>query len=434
MARRAGLKDFKVRLRAIFKKNIIRNALTLITGTSIAQAIPIAFVPVLTRLYSPEDFGLFALFIAIISILGVMATARYEVAIMLPERDTDAANIAVLAASIGLVLSLLIFIIVLLASEQIASLLGNSEIAPWLFLAPISVAVIGVYQSANAWATRRKYFNNITVSRITESGATASIQVTLSHFFLTGGLVIGSVLGKLLACGVLLRRICHRDRKLIMGANKILMLENAIKYSAFPKYSVVGAFFDTAAQQLPVLFISRFYNSTTTGHFSLTFRVLSLPITLVSSAIGQVLFQRITELQRNNPDALRGFILGVFALLLLLISPIIPVLWFYSGPLFSFVFGDQWAPAGQMASIMGVAIVVRFAVSPLSGVLALEHNVGVGVAWQVLYFVTMFGTFWLFHYHPIAELILAFVVHEVVLYSIYLFLIVLRCNVQGESS
>ena len=420
-------------IRSIIKQDVVRNALTLITGTSVAQAIPIAIIPILTRLYTPEDFGLFALYIAIVSIFGVMATARYEVAIMLPEQDTDAANIAVLAAIIGIFLGLVLLVIVLLGRTQIANLLGNPDIAPWLFLAPVSVAVIGVYQSANGWATRRKYFANIVTSRVTESGTTAGMQLALAPIKLTGGLIVGSVFGKLVACWVLLRRIWENDKGLITGASKTRMLDNARQYSDFPKYSVGGAFFDTAAQQLPILFITRFFNPTTTGYFSLTFRVLSMPISLVSSAIGQVLFQRITELQRSNPEALRGYIFRVFVLLLVLVSPIVPILWFYGEPLFSLVFGDSWGPAGKMASVLGVAIVCRFSVSPLSGVLALKHNVKIGVAWQVLYFITMFSTLWVFRHHTIDELVLAFVIHEVALYSIYLFLIVYRCDVRGNS-
>jgi len=121
------------------KGNFVKNILTLMTGTTIAQAIPIAFTPILTRLYTPKDFGVLGLFVAITSILSVIANGRYELAIMLPEKDIDAINIVALGAIISTALSVVILIIVLLFHNVIAKKLGNSSIEPWLYFIPITV-------------------------------------------------------------------------------------------------------------------------------------------------------------------------------------------------------------------------------------------------------------------------------------------------------
>lgn len=107
------------------KSEFTKNIVTLITGTAFAQAIPIAISPILTRIYTPEDFGIFALFIAIISILGSIATARYELAIMLPKKDEDAINIFALCFIITCIISLLLFILVFLLNDYFKLLLGN---------------------------------------------------------------------------------------------------------------------------------------------------------------------------------------------------------------------------------------------------------------------------------------------------------------------
>ena len=78
------------------KSEFSRDVLTLMTGSTIAQAIPIAITPILTRLYMPEDFGVLALFVAVTAILGSIANGCYEFAIMLPEQDEDSINIAAL--------------------------------------------------------------------------------------------------------------------------------------------------------------------------------------------------------------------------------------------------------------------------------------------------------------------------------------------------
>ena len=111
------------------KSEFTKNVLTLMTGTSIAQAIPIAITPILTRIYSPNEFGLFALYMSIVSVVVIMATGRYELAIVLPKNNEDAANIVALSLVITLFISLLslIVITVLMLSNHIKEKKTDSE-------------------------------------------------------------------------------------------------------------------------------------------------------------------------------------------------------------------------------------------------------------------------------------------------------------------
>lgn len=112
-----------------------RNVLTLMTGTTLAQAIPIAISPLLTRLYSPEEFGRFALYMAVAMIASVMVTGRYELAILLPRQDKDALHIAALAMALSIAISALLLLVVLFFAHPIAALLGDVALAPWLYAA-----------------------------------------------------------------------------------------------------------------------------------------------------------------------------------------------------------------------------------------------------------------------------------------------------------
>ena len=78
----------------ILNSEYIRNTLTLVSGNTLAQLIPLLAEPVLTRLFPPEDFGLLALFISISSLFAIVATGRYELAVMLPSKDEDAVNLS----------------------------------------------------------------------------------------------------------------------------------------------------------------------------------------------------------------------------------------------------------------------------------------------------------------------------------------------------
>ncbi|GJQ23509.1 MAG: hypothetical protein HBSAPP01_12990 [Candidatus Brocadia sapporoensis] len=199
-----------IRTISFFKSNYLRkgsfavNVLTLMTGTTIAQAIPIAISPILTRIYRPEDFGIFALYMSIASMLSVIATGRYELAIMLPEKDEDAVNIVALSLIIACFVSFLALVIVWVFNESITKLLDNKEISKWLYFIPLSVFLTGAYNAFNYWSNRKKQYKRLAISRISQSGATVTSQIGMGFSGLeTAGLVGGSVFGQSVATGVL---------------------------------------------------------------------------------------------------------------------------------------------------------------------------------------------------------------------------------------
>ena len=161
------------------KSEFSRNVLTLMTGTTIAQAIPISISPILTRIYTPEDFGIFALFVAISSIFGSIANGRYELAIMLPKKDEDAINIFALGFIITCTISLLLLILVVLFHDYFLILLKNEEIGLWLYFVPIAVFFTGIYNILNYFNNRKKYYKDIANATIIKSIITAVIQLSV---------------------------------------------------------------------------------------------------------------------------------------------------------------------------------------------------------------------------------------------------------------
>lgn len=401
------------------KNDFLRNVLTLMTGTTLAQAIPIAAMPLLTRLYTPEDFGVLALYMSLAGMISVIITARYEVAVMLPERDEDAASLVTLSVCIASAISLVLLVVVSLFNDDIQSLLNNKAIGPWLYLLPITVFVTGMWQALNYWNNRSKKFKRLAVSRVTQGGG-----MTLAQFLLTGlstgGLVLGYLVGQVGGLMVFLTRTWREDRAVLSRVSLATMLENARRYSKFPKYSTFGALLDNAAVQMPVLMLSKFYDTHIVGVFSLTFRALNLPMSLIATSFSQVLFQRFVVLQRENPARLAPFVLKLFFGLLGLMVPLVAFVWVVGPDLFALVFGETWRQAGEYATVLIFAVAIRFAVSPLSTVLAMDHNIKIGTLWQMIYFVTITTTLYIFRNAGMETFLLAFTLHEVALYSLYL--------------
>lgn len=401
------------------RSDFLRNVLTLMTGTTVAQAIPIAAMPLLTRLYTPEDFGVLALYMSLAGMISVVITARYEVAVMLPERDEDAASLVSLSICIAGVISLALLILVFTFNEHIQALLNNTAIGPWLYLLPITVFITGLWQALNYWNNRAKKFKRLAISRVAQGGGMTVAQFVLSALS-AGGLILGYLAGQVSGLLVFLTRTWREDRAVLSQVSAATMLENARRYSKFPKYSTLGALLDNTAVQMPVLMLSKFYDTHVVGIFSLTFRALNLPMGLIATSFSQVLFQRFVVLQRESPERLAPFVLKLFFGLLGLMVPLVIFVYVVGPDLFALVFGETWRRAGDYATVLIFAIAIRFAVSPLSTILAMDHNVKIGTLWQVIYFVTITSTLYIFRHAGIETFLIAFTLHEIVLYCLYL--------------
>ena len=139
----------------------LKNVLTLMIGSVFSQAIPILISPLLTRLYKPDDFGLFALYTSIAQLIGVIATARYELAIMIPEKDEDALNLLVLSVSITAMVTVGSMLVMWIFNSAICRLAGNDQLSTWLYFVPLSVFFLGIFQALNYWFNRKKKYHFI---------------------------------------------------------------------------------------------------------------------------------------------------------------------------------------------------------------------------------------------------------------------------------
>ena len=77
----------------LVKNEFVKHVLTLISGTSVAQFIPIAISPILTRIYTPEDFSVLGIYISIAIILSEITTGKFELAVMNADNEEDKTNI-----------------------------------------------------------------------------------------------------------------------------------------------------------------------------------------------------------------------------------------------------------------------------------------------------------------------------------------------------
>lgn len=370
-----------------------RNVITLMTGTAFAQALPIAVSPILTRLYTPADFGVFAMYMAIASILGVLVTGRYELAILIPKRDRDAIHIATLSAGLSVVISGLLLLVVMVFNQAIVQLLGHPELSAWLYWVPASTLLSGVYQSLNYWSNRKSQYKRMAISRTAQSGSASLAQLGAGYAGAGAtGLVGGQLAGQVLSTAVLTRLLCQEDKALIQTIQKGRIVALAKKYLNFPKYLIVAHGFNTASSQMPVMLLGALFNSATAGFYTLTQRVMGAPITLVAGALSDVFRQ-----EASHAYALHGNCKAIYKKTLkrlMLIAAIPFLVFFFIAPsLFSFVFGEDWCIAGEYAQILTPMFFLKFVTSPISQIAVIAQQQKIDLWWQIALFVLVVVTF-----------------------------------------
>ena len=375
------------------KSSYARNVITLMTGTGLAQAIPIAISPILTRLYSPEDFGIFGLYMAIVAIASVLVTGRYELAILLPRNDRDALHIVALAIGLSAAVSALLLVVVLVFNGPITQLLGASDIAPWLYWVPASTVLMGIYTSLNYWSNRKGQYRRLAVSRVVQTSGTSATQLGAA-FLRSGpaGLVVGQLTGQLMASSLQARMIYREDQNQIKTLRWGRVRALARKYRNFPRFLIVAHGFNTASGQVPMLLLSTLFNTATAGYYMLIQRVMAAPMVLVAGALGDVFRQEASRAYIHTGNC-RAIYMSTFKRLLGLAVLPFAVFFFVAPALFGWVFGEPWRVAGEYARILTPMFFLQFITSPLSSVYMIAEKQKMDLAWQICLLVLVLSAF-----------------------------------------
>lgn len=387
------------------KSEFTKNVLTLMTGTTLAQFLPVAVSPILTRLYTSDDFGLFALYTSIVLILTSLSTGRYEQAVILPKGDNDAIHIVFLIFFIALAVGLIAIIIVLISEEVIVKALKNTRIAVWLYVLPISILLNGLNLGITYWFIRKKYYKQLAVSRVLQSIATAATNLAMGFVGMRGGLILGFIVGQIVVAIVLAsklwRDISNRLDVISMGEIK----GQFQRYVNFPKFSVISSFIDSTASQLHVILLSVFFGSSLVGYLALTQRVIRLPVTLVARSVGDVFRQRASAYFAIEGRCNEFFVKTAKNLFTISIVPFLAFLPFLPA-LFEFVFGPEWRIAGEYAQIMALMFFLQFTVSPLSSMFMIAEKQKCDLLVQIFLitatFLSLSAGYYIFHDGKIA--------------------------------
>lgn len=360
------------------KNNFARSVSILVGGTAGAQLLTIAATPLLTRLYTPNDFGVLAVYMSVLALFTVIANLRYELAIPLPESNDDAIHIVILCLFITLLMTALSSIVVWIGGEQGVLILNVPDLAIYIWLLPVGVFFSGTYQAFNYWAIRTKEFPVLARTKIWQKVAAIIVQVG-GYKFSTISLVVGQIIGQ--GAGIFSLSRTAISHKSFFNWDWKDLYKQAKRYKQFPLYSTWSGFANSAGVHLPPLMFASLFDSASAGLYMLAHSILALPMSFIGSAVGNVFLSHAAEAYRNN--TLQQLFESIFSRLVMISIPLILLLMADTPRVFEIIFGNEWRGAGVYGQWMALWLGLVLIGSPLSSLFEVLEKQIQGMIFQV---------------------------------------------------
>lgn len=361
-------------------QRLSRGAMPLMLASLAAQALAFLISPVLTRLFLPADMGQFALYSSALSILVLLATARYDMAIITPRHDSAARALVWLVGRIGAA-----FLGLFLAVLSIYALARGAgwhafPLAAWVWIVPFGVAASAALLAGNAYLTRHQRFQTLAWVRISGAVVSSGLSVLLGYWhFGAMGLIAAAMTGLLFSAWMALGAagLQHWPRA---GARRLLA--QARRYRNYPRIDLPSALLGVVASQLPTMLIGICFGAPALGLYALVDRILAAPLVTLGAPLAASFRVQATSLA-NQGLGYRGPYVRTLALLVTLSGLIYLPVFFAGEALFSTVFGAGWGAAGRMAEILAPLYFVRLVTSPLSMSLYVRDRMQVDLVGQI---------------------------------------------------
>ena len=409
--------------RRLIQSKFWRQVATLSSGSILAQLLSVVTLPILSRLYLPEAYGLFGIFLAVIALMVVIVNGGYELAVMLPKSDQESDHLVWVSLRLVTIISLALLVLLWLLGETVLDFMGVSELQGWHLVLAGSLWLEGLAQPLGYALNRHERYSVLAMSRLLRAVLTVGVSLWLGwqggHF---SGLILGYVAGQmgyLLWMGGDYWKIGRRrtadggrqdagegkngGRRTVDGRRLVLegkgkgrgRFKTAREYGDFPRYAMLSAWLNMASKQLPFFFLPRMYGTQVNGWFTKADKILNIPPAFIGMAIGRVFFQQASHSWKHEPEKLPEITRLTFLRLLVLGLPFLVIVMIWGPELFAFVLGDVWYEAGVYARWLVPWLFLAFVVSPLSFLIDIKRKLKIFMYYNLLLFVVRFAALWL---------------------------------------
>ena len=366
------------------------NVFKLLTSISIAQLIPIIITPILTQYFTPEDFGVYGLYVSICSIFGIVASGKYDVAIMLPQKKEDSINILFLSFLITFLFSTFCFSILNIFDDVFFKLTNSKFLKEYYFIIPISIFLISMNQSLIVWFNRNKKYNTIANQNLLKSGSNSGSSLILGIQSIHVGLIISHLISLIIISFWNIVHFMQECNK--YNINQKLIRRNFLKYIDFLKFSTVSNLFNSFSNIGMTALIVIFFGPKIAGLYFLAEKLIAIPISFITSSVSQVYFQQASKLFHSNKKELIKLTNQIQKNVFFVLFPFLLICSVFGENIFS-LFGDEWTEAGILVKYFAVFILFKNIYSPISHIGDILNKQKVLLVFNVSLFIFQLSAF-----------------------------------------
>jgi O-antigen/teichoic acid export membrane protein len=407
-------------INSLFKNEYLKNISTIAGGVLLSQIITVGLSPILTRIYSPESFGIYAGFLAMVNILTVIATLRYENALVIVPEDSSAKSLKMFIVLFVFASSLTFFCLIFFFYSDISGFFFGSSYSHWIKWVPLMVFLNGTFYVFRNWLFRSKKFKYVSFGAVYKSVAINSILLLLALFSASPeNFLIANIVAQSIETVYLYIKNNGHHRATFKGINFHEGIATLKKYKDFPKYNLTADLVNVYTVQNPVILLSIFFGVSTVGFFSITERVLAIPVKLISTSTLEVYKQKAAEDYSKNGNCKAIFLQTFKYLFFIAIVPTLGI-GIASPYLFKLVFGESWIQAGLFAQFLSIKFFFQLTVRPLGFTLLIAGKQLWYLNWQIgLLLVTTLGLLLGYYYQSANLSVLFYSIGYSFMYMIY---------------
>jgi O-antigen/teichoic acid export membrane protein len=336
-----------------------------------------ATMPLLTRLYAPEDFGALAVFAALHAILAGLFTLKYDLSIILPAGDDKALDLTLLTVTLSALLSSLLF-----AGVAVGHL-AFGALPPYYLLLPLSTLLAAGYTCGQQWGARKGDYGRFARSQVVNATANVAtgVMLAIAASLVLGNLVAAFVTGLGAGLAYLMYDSWRNRAELKLADRFARLVATAREYRRFPLYVLPSSLMMTLGISGPPFVLQALFSLQEVGHYAIASRFLLIPGALVGGAVSEAFRPELVD-RINRGEQVSSFVLRTTWRLMLVAIPFFALFFLIAPMLFSFLFGEDYRLSGILSRYLALGVLAQFIAQPLGYVFVATHNVRLGLFLQ----------------------------------------------------
>lgn len=353
--------------------SFIRNV-SIVSSWNVAGIIAqFVLSPIITRIYTPAEYGVYALFNSIVINLSLISSLKYTETIVLADNDRQRNNIILLAFCLTTAFSFITLCGIFTFKEELAAFFNTNTNNNFLYLIPAGVFLTSGLEILISINIRKKLFFRNGLSGFLNNISARSFNIFYGIVLLPKaiGLIMGDLFGKILAVLSILFSFKNPRYSLqffLRSVNKKAIASIARQYKSFPLYFLPSSMLIYLSGHLPIYFFQAKFGSTTVGAYALASSMLEIINRLIPYALSPVFLQKANELKNISLSHLSERVYKLFLYMLLLGTIIFAGFALVGETIFPFVFGKEWLKSGAFVAVLAIPYAFNFVAVSLSEV------------------------------------------------------------------